>query len=208
MPSPSLRPWHALPLLGLLLAAPASALPLGPAAAVGVVLTPTQTSSGGQFAIRPMVGPVAQAGFQLGDWLNSQFLVQFSSVSGEVQYNGLPLDGSAHVRTLGFGYQLTLDLFGKEGLAGFSPYFGGGLLIGSAHVEVDASSSDPGIEQQLRAQSLDQQQRDAILLELHAVVGVRYRVMGGLGVRAEVGLSTYGGFLGTWEPKLGVEYAF
>ena len=197
---------RALPVFALLLAGTAHATPFGPTASVGMLATPA--IGNGSFTLDSMTGPVAQVGLQVGDWWNSQFMLQFTNASGTIDFNGLPMQGRSRVQTVMGGYQLTLDIFGKDGLHGFTPFVGGGILIGAATVGVDASSQDANVQQQIVSSGVAQQSRNGPILELHGLAGLRYRVFQGFAVRGEVGYSTYGGFFGTWQPKLGAEYAF
>ncbi|MBS2028455.1 MAG: hypothetical protein JST54_11160 [Deltaproteobacteria bacterium] len=197
---------RAAPFLVLLLAGSAHATPFGPTASVGLLATPAVGN--GNFTIDSMTGPMAQVGIQVGDWWNSQFMLQFTNATGNIDFNGLPMQGRSRVQTIMGGYQLTFDVFGKQGLHGFTPFLGGGLLIGTAHVEVDASSQDALVQQQIVSSGVSQQNRDGPILELHALAGLRYRVFQGFAVRGELGYSTFGGFFGTWQPKLGAEYTF
>jgi len=197
---------RAAPILALLLAGSAHATTFGPTASVGVLATPTMDN--GSFTLDSMTGPMAQVGFQVGDWWNSQFMFQFANATGNIDFANTPLQGRSRVQTLMGGYQLTFDIFGKQGMHGFTPFLGAGILIGTAHVEVDASSSDPMVQEQLIESGATKQNRDGPILELHALAGVRYRIFDGFAVRGELGYSTYGGFFGTWQPKLGAEYAF
>jgi hypothetical protein len=199
-------PRSLLAALLLCTASTAHAIPFGPTAAVGGVVTPTKEYS--DFTLRPMTGPVVQLGFEVGDWFNSQFMVQYTSVNGAVDFKTSRLQGTDHVDTLLGGYELRLDIFGKAGKAGFTPFLGAGFLLGHAHVEVASASNDPAVQAELIRTGAADQSRDGILLELHALIGLRYRIHDGLGVRAELTDSTYGGFFGTLEPKLGIDYSF
>lgn len=195
------------PFIAILLAASsAHAAPFGPTAELGIVSTPELDK--GSFNLRSMSGPLAQVGFQVGDWWNSQFMFQFTNVTGRVDFPGSPLTARDHVQTLLGGYQLTFDVFGKQGAHGFTPFIGGGLLFGTAHVDVQSSSTDPLVEAQLESSGAKSQNRDGLMLELHAVAGLRYHLGDALGIHGELGYSTYGGFFGTWEPKLGLDYVF
>ena len=192
--------------LSLLYAPVAGAVPFGPTASVGLCSTPEIDR--GAFTLKPMTGPVAQLGIAVGGWANSEFMLQFNSAAGDVSFPGQPLQASDRVRMILAGYQFTLDIFGKQGLHGFTPYVGGGLLFGMAHVEVQSSRADPSLQQALESSGAQAQQRDGPVLELHAVVGLRYRIVDGFAVRAELGDSTNGGFFGTLQPKLRAEYTF
>jgi len=193
--------------LTLLIASTAQAMPFGPTADVGVVLTPTMNER--DFSLRSMVGPVVQVGFQLGDWWNSEFMFQFTHVSGNVDFAGDPtLHARDSVQTVMGGYQLTLDIFGKKGMSGFTPFVGAGVLVGLAQVKVSASSDDPAVQAQILASGAQAKDHKGAILELHGTVGLRYRLLRALGIRAELGVSTYGGFFGTLQPKVGVDYVF
>jgi len=190
--------------LALLASAPAHALTWGPTAAAGVVITPAQPRD--EVTIQPLIGPVAQVGLQTGRVTTNQIMLQVSYAGGGVDYDTQPLDGHVSLRTLALGDELRWDIFGKKGKAHLSPQLGFGFLAGTVHVEASASSDDEDVQSALEVQNLTDQSTDSFYLEFHAMAGLRYRVSKNLGVHVETGLSTYGGFLGTWMPKIGVDY--
>lgn len=189
----------------LVISGVALAAPHGPTAAAGVVITPSRDLGGA--TLRPLTGPVLEGGYQLGDWLNHEFLVQFTTSLGGVVYDDVPLDGGASLVTAAGGYRLRLDVFGKEGRGGFTPFLGGGLLIGAAKLSMNTSSDDPDLQQELVDQGFAHRSEVLPFLELHAVLGLRCRVADTLGVRAEIASSTYGGIT-AWQPKLGFDKSF
>jgi hypothetical protein len=176
----------------------AQAIPSGPVLLGGWVLAPerTELSNGETVDMGPLSGPTFQVGYEIGDRFNNQFSFQFSRASGPAAVEGQSVTANVAIQTLGGGYQLTLDILRKEGYHGFTPYLGGGFFLGVGDVEVHASSG--GFSAVATG--------SAIFLELHAVAGVRYTLPMGLGFRAEVLYSTYGGFFGTWMPQIGVAY--
>lgn len=195
-----------LPVLTLLVSAPAHALTWGPTGAAGVFITPGRTTD--DVTIQPMFGPVVQLGLETGRVTTNQIMVQFTTAvsGGGVDYDGLPLEGQVSLRTLALGDELHWDIFGKKGKAHLSPQLGFGFLAGNAHVDANVSSTDEAIQNELVTQKLDDKSLDTFYLEFHAMAGLRYRVNKNLGVHVETGLSTYGGYLGTWMPKIGVDY--
>ena len=90
------------------------------------------------------------------------------------------------------GYRFTFDLVGREGKPAISPYLGVGTLFGSADVVVTST----GGGQSTSASG------STITLELDAVLGAHWRLSEHLGLRAQVGVSSYGGF-GAMEPRVG-----
>ena len=173
----------------LLFPAHASARAKGVSVVGGILLTPEKTENGVRFD--RLFGPTTRIGFELGDFFNSEFSLQYSHAFGDAT-DGFST-AEVRVSTYAVGYRLTLDLFRKSG---FTPYFGAGLNIGAVNVEAESKSSGSSLSAS----------RSGGLLELHAVAGARYTTAFGLGFRAEGAYSTYGGFFGTWMPSVGVFY--
>jgi len=179
------RQWAVLLALG----ASAAAWGMGPVVGGGAVYTMVETANG-TVTFSHLVGPSARVGFELGDRFNNEFSFQWSQASGTGTQSGLTLP--IQVRTLAGRYTFTVDFLTKKGLAalpGFTPFLGVGLAAGTVHIQVDTV------------------EKDAFYLEFHAVVGARYTFANGLGLRAEVALSTYGGF-SALQPTLAVSYRF
>ena len=190
--------------LALLIAAPAHALTWGPTFAAGAVISPPQARD--SVTIQRQLGPVAQIGLETGRVATNQIMVQLSATGGGIDYGAQPLDGHVGLRTLALGDELHWDFFGKKGWNNLSPQLGFGFLAGTVHLDAQASSDDEGIQSELEVHGLADQSTDSFYLEFHAMAGLRYRVNPNLGVHAEAAISTYGGFLGTWMPKIGVDY--
>ncbi|MGC4116275.1 MAG: outer membrane beta-barrel protein [Myxococcales bacterium] len=188
------------PLAALLLAlvfAPtaAHALPVGPTLLGGAVITFERDYQSGGDAVHfgKFVGPTARLGFELGDFWTSEFNVQFTRSEGTATASGTRANAS--ILTIAGGYQLTLDILKKQSVV--SPYIGAGLLLGEAIISVDAASLGTRVAESATV----------FYLEFHAVVGVRVNLPHGLGVRAELMASTYGGFYGLL-PSVGVAYSW
>ncbi|HCF59128.1 MAG TPA: hypothetical protein DFS52_14190 [Myxococcales bacterium] len=164
----------------------------GPSVVGGILLTPEKTEDGITFDA--LFGPTTRIGWEIGDFLNSEFSFQYTHAFGTARDGGAVADIS--LDTYAVGYRLTLDLFRKRG---FTPFFGAGLNVGLASAEA-AEARAGG----LAVDAL----RSGVLLELHAVAGARYTTESGLGFRAEGAYSTYGRFFGTWMPSIGVFYSF
>ncbi len=183
----------------------AFAAPHGPTAAAGVVLAPSVDL--GSATLRPLVGPVVEGGYQIGDWVNHEFLVQFTTSFGGVDYGDVPLNGGASLLTIAGGYRLRLDLFGKEGRGGVSPFLGAGLLIGAGRLGMNTSSDDPDVQQDIEDGDFANKSESLPFLELHALLGVRVHATEAIGIRAEIASSTYGGIT-AWQPKIGFDKSF
>ncbi len=110
-------------------------------------------------------------------------------------------DGSTTVSTIGAGYQIGLDVFGKEGRYRLSPCVAVGFVLGSAGVRVRAQSDDPDVQRDLEEQGLTDQRERTATLWLHALAGLRVRVTSDVGVRVVVARATTGG-LSMWQPQL------
>lgn len=163
----------------------------GPSIVGGILLTPEKTENGITFD--RLFGPTTRVGWEIGDFLNSEFSFLYTHGFGTASEGSAVADVA--VRTYTVGYRLTLDLFRKRG---FTPFFGAGLNLGVTNVEAEARSHGATVNAA----------RSGMLLEFHAVAGARYTTESGLGFRAEGAYSTYGGFWGTWMPSIGVFYSF
>jgi len=168
---------------------------MGPVLTVGGGVTLRQSAtdtSGTTVTFNNLAGPVARAGFELGDRWNHEIAFQWSLASGEGGEPGVLTHIPVSIMTFSGRYTFTVDLFTKEGLEalpGFTPFVGGGLCVGAFQAQVqDITRWGP-------------------YLELHATVGARYTLKNGLGFRLEVVGSTYGGFFAV-QPSLGVGYRF
>ncbi len=174
----------------------AAALTSGPTLMGGFVRSPQkiQSSGGDTVTINPMAGPSLRVGYELGTYVNHELSFQFTQVGGTAYSAAYPaIPAELTLKTLALGYRLTWDILGKSG---FSPYLGGGLALGTVPLEVKATS---GAFTAMKSGS-------ATLLELSLVAGARYTLPFGLNLRAELAVSTYGGFFGTLLPAVGVGY--
>lgn len=175
----------------------AVATPSGPFLLVGGAFAHAKDSANGDGStttVGPLSGPHVQLGYEVGDRFNHQFGFVYSQVSGGASVSGNPTTGLATIATMALGYQLTYDFLGKD--AGLTPYLGGGLWAGKANIHAAATSGN----------STSVQNGSVTTLELHLVGGARYLLPNGVGFRAELAYSTYGGFLGTLIPQVGVTY--
>ncbi|MGI5864115.1 MAG: hypothetical protein ACOX6T_18965 [Myxococcales bacterium] len=145
------------------------------------------------FTFDRLFGPTTRVGWEIGDFLNSEFSFLYTHAFGTASEGSAVADVAVSTYTV--GYRLTLDLFRKRG---FTPFFGAGLNLGLTNVEAEARSHGATVNAA----------RSGMLLEFHAVAGARYTTKSGLGFRAEGAYSTYGGFWGTWMPSIGVFYSF
>jgi hypothetical protein len=189
-------------LVGLCLASSlAQAQPIGIVALGGVVFTPTTTFSNKTHTptVNAMTGPIFQGGFEVGNYFNNQFTFVYANVSGTASSPDTPGQVySAQGEVIAGGYQLTIDILGKAGAGGFTPYLGGGGELGVANVNYSTNAAGMTIlksEQDLFA-------------EIHLVGGFRYTAPFGLGLRAEVAFSAFGPFIGTWIPEFGAAWSF
>ena len=156
------HPWRGLPLLLAVSPGVASAGPHGPTAAIGAVFAPAETTAvgtGEKVQEGPLMGPMVQVGYQTGDWVNHQFMAQFSMSSGSVSYDNAILDSNARLRTAGIGYELTLNIFGKAGKAGFTPILGAGVLVGWCQADVSSHSDDAKVEAALENAGVADEQK-------------------------------------------------
>ena len=186
-----------LTLLLVLVLAPAAAqaIPVGPTLLGGAVITLEHDaqSDGQVIHFGRFLGPTARFGFEVGDFWTSEFSVQFTRSEGVVSSS--LASTRASLLTLAGGYQLTLDLLKKK--SPVSPYLGVGVLAGDAMMVMDTTALGMS----------SAQQANVFYLEFHAVVGLRVNLPFGLGLRAEVAASTYGGFYGLM-PSVGAAYSW
>lgn len=195
--------------IATLAAAPALAFPSGPVASFGYVVTPqistavTGGSGINSIQVGSLTGPTLQVGYEVGNYLNNQFMFQFTSASGPIsgQGGGTTLTGTASLQMFAGAYQFTWDILGKAGYYGFTPYFGAGLALGAFNLTEPLQSSSGGMTFSSTGEA-----NGKPYLELHATAGVRYTFSNGLGVRGDVMYSTFGGFLGTFIPSLWLTY--
>ena len=168
------------------------AVAMGPVVTVGGVVTlkESATSANGEVTFNHLTGPATRVGFEIGDRFNHELSFQFSLARGAGRTGGLTVP--IEIMTLAGSYTFSIDFFTKQGLdalPGFTPSLGIGLAVGQARLNAGG------------------QQATAPYLELHAGVGFKYTWKSGLGLRAEVVASTYGGFLAV-QPSVGVSYRF
>lgn len=151
---------------------------------MNVTLPQSQTSGASTVTFDNLVGPVARAGLEIGERFNHALVFEFTQSSGL----GTTLGASVPVslRTLAGRYTFSVDFLKKEG---FTPSLGVGLALGTVHITVA------------------DQNTDRLYLAFHAVAGARYTFAGGFGVRLDLAVSTYGGFVGL-QPTAGVSYRF
>ncbi len=187
MPACAFRPFCLVAALGGL-AAPNIAFAHGPFPMVGAVITPELDLGGTEFS--SFVGPTFRAGYEFGGRWNHEVALQLTRADGTAEYSGY--DFTAGLTTYGFGYRFAVDILDKKG---FTPYVGTGMYIGLVDIEVEESST------------LLSSEDTRIYLEFHAAAGARYCFDWGLNIRADVTLSTYGGFLGV-QPGVGAGYQF
>ena len=170
-----------------------SALAMGPVLAGGAVVTLRETASStssGSAEFNHLVGPTTRIGFELGDRFNHEITFQFTRATGTSYGAGFSFP--TEVMTFAGCYTFAVDFFTKQGLdalPGFTPTLGVGLAAGTFRVDVGGN------------------QQWGPYLEFHAMAGARYTLSNGLGFRAELVVSTYGGFIGL-QPSLGVSYRF
>lgn len=169
----------------------ASALAWGPVAEAGATITlrDSYTQQGSSVTFSRMVGPRLLVGLELGDRFNHELGFEYSTVSGVGTSSGL--DVPISVATVAGRYTFSVDLLKKDG---FTPLLGVGVAAGQFHV--NAGTATTGGEQ-----------TSGFYLAFHAVAGARYTFSNGLGVKAQVTLSTYGGFIGL-QPSLAVAWRF
>jgi hypothetical protein len=162
-------------------------------------------------AMKPMVGPLVSLAMRGGDWVDHQLVVQFMSVRGPldaVEATGPDpesISGSVGVSTIGVGYQIGLDVFGKEGRHRLSPCVAAGFIVGSAGLRVRARSDDPEVQSDLEESGLGDQRERGLAILLHALLGLRVRVSDDLGIRAVVARATTGG-LSAWQPQVVADF--
>jgi hypothetical protein len=186
------------------------AFPSGPVVSVGFVVTPQISTavSGGNgptaVTVGPLTGPNFQLGYEIGNYVNNQFTLQYTSASGPIagSGNGVTLDGSASLQMFSVAYQLTWDILGKQGWHGLTPYVGGGLAGGVFNLTEPLQATSGGMTFTSTGQA-----QGKPYLELHATAGARYTLSNGWGFRADLMYSTFGGFLGTFIPSVWVTYA-
>lgn len=175
-------------LVAVVMLSAAKALAWGPVVMGGAVVTLRGGSAGTSFST--LVGPSARVGIELGDRFNHEISFQFSRAAGTGTTGDftVPID----VMTLAGRYTFSVDFFKKEGLGGFTPSLGVGLSLGAFRANTNA---DPTLA------------KWGPYLELHAVLGFRYTLKNGLGIKAELAASTYGGFIAL-QPSAGVAWRF
>lgn len=155
----------------------------------------TRVENGETITIGPLYGPHAHVGFEIGNHWNNQFSFVFLHAGGPATSSeSANVDMAVSITSYALGYQLTYDFMGKD--PGFSPYFGAGFYAGQADLSVTGSST----------WATASEEGTATTLEFHATAGARYNLTNGFGIRAEVAYSTFGGFLGTWVPMIGVTW--
>lgn len=181
----------------LLCSSLAHAVAFGGSVLVGPVVTlpRTVTSNGTTVQFQPTAGPLGEVQIELGERFISSLVVQGSTVPIDADTGGIHASGRLNIALV--GYRFTFDLFGREGKPPISPYVGVGTLLGGAAVSV--SASDGGQTAVASGKS--------IALELDAVLGAHWRLADHFGLRAEVGVSSYGGF-GAVQPRVGAYAKF
>ena len=154
----------------------------GPVAEGGANITLPQNLNGVTFT--PLVGPVLRAGMEIGELINNALVFEFTQSSGTGSSMGQTLQ--IGVQTFAGRYTFSVDFLKKEG---FTPSLGAGIAVGVVNLRV----ADQGTQR--------------LYLAFHVVAGARYTFTNGLGVRLDLALSTYGGFVGL-QPTAGVSWRF
>jgi hypothetical protein len=164
----------------------ASSFAMGPVVEAGanVTLAQSQTSGANTVTFNHLAGPVVRAGFEIGERFNHALVFEFSQSSGVGSMSGVSVP--VGIQTFAGRYTFSVDFLKKEG---FTPSLGVGVGVGQFTVTA-ANQVGTGL-----------------YLAFHAVAGARYTFGNGLGVRLDVAVSTYGGFIGL-QPTAGVSYRF
>ena len=170
-------------LLSAIFLLPAPALAAGPVISAGIL--GTDVPGGGDGCFRGLSGANYKLAFEVGQRFRSEFSFGQSVLAGSDSI------GVRRLHLSGFGYQLAFHLRPK----GLSPYMGLGVEMGAAVLESERHDS--------WYTDLD----EGPFLRAHAVLGVRWQMRCGLGVRAEIGRATYGQFF-TWQHNLGISYTY
>jgi hypothetical protein len=160
-----------------------SAFAWGPVVEAGPVITLQQATSSG-VSFNNLVGPRLLAGLEVGDRFNHEFAVEWSRVSGvgNTSLSSTPVS----LQTLAGRYTFSVDFLKKEG---FTPLLGVGFAAGTA----DVTAGD--------------QAASRFYLAFHAVAGARYTFDNGLGLKVQLTVSTYGGFVGL-QPSVAAAWRF
>jgi hypothetical protein len=174
-------------LLALLGSGSAQAIPWGQYSMVGATLTPAMKLDGQRVPFKGFRGPMLEVGYEFGEYFNHQLSILVSFSEGKASAAGNPAVLQRDV--LAGGYQLTLDVLGKQG---FTPYFGGGVFYGVSRLQVEVLEP--------YATRSDETGR---YLDVRGVVGLRHTFESGIGVKAQVAYGTGDGFPG-WQASVGV----
>lgn len=164
-----------------------SSFAFGPAVEAGATITLIDTirsNSSSEVKVTPMVGPVVRAGFEIGERFNHALVFEFTNSSGSGMSQGFTVP--VGIRTFAGRYTFSVDFLKKRG---FTPSVGIGIAAGVAQVDVDGSLAQ------------------TFYLAFHGQAGVRYGFENGFGLRFDLAVSTYGGFIGL-QPTVGASWRF
>lgn len=167
---------------------------MGPVLEGGANITLPQTTTSGSSTVvfSSLVGPVARAGFEIGERFNHALVFEFTQSSGTGTTAGVTLP--VGVQTLAGRYTFSVDFLKKDG---FTPSLGVGLAVGTVNINVGNASTVNG----------NPTSTSRLYLAFHAVAGARYTFKNGFGLRLDLAASTYGGFVGL-QPTAGLSYRF
>jgi hypothetical protein len=162
-----------------------------------------------EVSFEPMVGPLVSVALRAGDWVDHQAVLQWTGARGaftvhETAEGGADASGSTGLSTFGVGYQLGLDIGGKEGFSRLSPCLAVGFVVGGAWIRLTAHSDDPDVQSDLEEEGYDDRRESTAYLAVHALAGLRVRVSEDVGIRGVVARSTTGG-IASWQPQIVVD---